>query len=85
MWLALSRVAAQWRQELKPFVSASDPGAVAQEPRTLLNQQTHTPRAIASQRAPGDLDETLEVPTERRDVDVSTRDSGALVMTLATP
>ena len=44
MWLALSRGAVEWRQELKPFVSASDPGAVAQEPRMLLDQQTHTHR-----------------------------------------
>jgi len=41
MWFALSRVAAQWREELKPFVSASEPGAAAEQLRAMLSQDSH--------------------------------------------
>jgi hypothetical protein len=41
MWFALSRVAEQWRSELKPFVSASEPDAVAEQLRAMLGQGPH--------------------------------------------
>jgi len=41
MWFALSRVAAKWRSELKPFVSASEPDAVAEQLRAMLGQRSH--------------------------------------------
>lgn len=41
MAFVLSRVAAQWREQLKPFVSASEPGAVAEELRSMLGDRPH--------------------------------------------
>ena len=40
MAFVLSRVSAQWREQLKPYVSASDPGAVADELRAMLEHRT---------------------------------------------